>query len=241
MPDAPTRLALQTGELDDHRRDITPRDDHLWARACRCYLARHAGSAQDLDDIAILCERWPRKRQVGHAEALGVTVTLASRFAGRERVLRALTAHGVTTDEIWEPAPAAAAVESAAVTRPSFPYIFDPDSEQPAPIVPVLDGPRSPKVAELMEAIRQQDPTLAEAIVLGADLETLELLDGLSRNAARAERTQLSAVVDHDRAYWLRRAEGARTRQRLEGASYGWRGDSFPPECLEAARAQQRH
>lgn len=242
MPTAPTRLGLQTGELDDRRRDITPRDHHLWGRACRCYLARDAaGGAHHPDDIAILCERWPRRRQAGHPEALGVTVVLASRFAGRERVLRALTAHGVRTDEIWEPAPAAEMVEPIAVMRPRFPYIFDADNEQPAPIVPVLDGPRSPKVAELMEAIRQQDPTLAEAIVLGADLETLELLDGLSRNAARAARAGLSAVVDHDRAYWLRRAEGARTRQRLEGASYGWRGDNFPPECLEAARAEQRH
>ena len=187
-----------------------------------------------------LCERWPVERTPGYAEAFAVTLALASPFAGRERVMRALAAC-IGTDDIGELGAPPALAELGSVTRPRFPHIFDPDNEQPAPIIAVLDGPRSPKVAELMENIKQHDPTLAEAIVLGADLETLELLDNLRHNAARSSRTELAAQVDHDWAHWQRRAHGARTRQRLEGSSYGWRGDNFPPECLEAARAEQRH
>ena len=236
MPSTPTRLALQTGELDDHRRDIGP-GDHLWDRAHRCY------TAHDLEDMRVLCRLWPSRDGSGNLiEACAVTVALAAPFASRERVLIALTAHGFTLDELagaGEPPPVLA--ESPDASRPHCPRVYDPDADERAPIVAVLDGPRSAKVALLLDAIKRQDPPLAEAIVLGADLETLELLDRLSSDAKRAARGELAAQVDHDRAHWRHRADQVRARQRLEGARYGWHGDNFPPGCLEAARAEQRH
>ena len=243
VPSAPSRLALQSGELDDHRRQLT-HDDDLWDVARRCHAARHDDCARQHDhaDLKDLCERWPRESATGCAEACAVTVALAAPFASRERVLRALTAHGFTLDELrgdGEPAPIL--IAPGTTPRPRFPYVFDPDTEQRAPIVAMLDGPRSLKVAEMMEAIKQHDETLAEAMVLGADLETLEMLERLSRDATRAARRELAAHVDQDRAHWRQRAEQARARQRLEGTHYGWHGDNFPRGCLEAARAEHRH
>ena len=242
MPATPARLALQTGLLDDHRRPIEP-GDKLWDRARRWYAEREDVDALHDDELRALCERWPaRIPATGPVEALAVAVALASPFAGRERILAALTAGGVAPDGLGaERAHAPALVSPWAVERPPFPHIYDPDSEERAPIIAVLDGPRSAKVAELLETIKRQDRTLADAIVLGADLETLELLDRLLLEATRAARWELAAQVEQDKARWSRRAEQARARQRLEASHYGWHSDNFPPGCLEAARAAKRH
>lgn len=242
MPSAPGRLALQTGELDDHRRDVTAADD-IWDRACRIYLAHDLNAGAQDEELRMLCDLWPRRHGASnHAEACAVTVALAAPFADRERVLRALTVHGFTMDELrGEGEHAPMLITPGPTPRPRFPYIFDPDTEQRAPIVAILDGPRSMKVAEMLEAIKQHDEILAEAMVLGADLETLEMLERMARDATRAARRELAAHVDHDRAHWRQRAEQARARQRLEGRYYGWHGDNFPRGCLEAARAEHRH
>ncbi len=243
MSSAPARLALQSGRLDDHRREITA-DDDLWNDACRCFLERdEIDGAQHADDMRALCERWPRREGApGDREALAVTLALASPFAGRERVLEALSGHGVVADTSRGERPHAPVLVSPwAVPRPRFPHIYDPDGEERAPIIAVLDGPLSAKVTQMLDAIKRQDATLADAIVLGADLETLELLDRLSLEAKRAARWELAAQVEQDRARWRRRADQARARQRLEASHYGWHSDNFPPGCLEAARAAIRH
>lgn len=243
MSRAPGRLALQTGRLDDHRSHLEP-GDVLWDRALRWFLGRDKlGAAPPADDVRALCERWPyREGSAGHPEAVAVTVALAAPFADRERILRALDGAGAPADTATQESLQAGIVaDPAGAARPHLPRIYDPDSEEPAPIVAVLDGPQSPDVAALLETIKQRDEVLAEAIVLGADLETLESLDRLASEARRAGRPEMAAQFEHDRAHWKRRAEQARARQRLEGSQYGWRGDNFPPGCLEAARAEIRH
>ena len=243
MSRAPARLALQTGRLDDHRSHIEP-GDALWERAHRSFLARDThGGGPPGDDLRALCDRWPYSEGApGHPEAVAVTVALASPFADRERILRALDGAGGSADAAAQEAlQARIAADPAGAPRPRFPHIYDPDSEQPAPIVAVLDGPQSPNVAALLETIKRRDEVLAEAIVLGADLETLESLDRLALEAKRAGRPQMAAQFEHDRDHWKRLAEQARARQRLEGSQYGWRSDNFPPGCLEAARAEIRH
>lgn len=240
----PTRLALQTGWLDDHRRHLEP-DDDLWSDAYQCFLAREEiDSAPSADTLPALCEHWsPSAGPAGHAEALAVTVALASPFAGRDRILKALSAYSVGPDPVGgERSAPALRISPWSMPRPPFPYIYDPDAEERAPIIAVVDGPRSPKVAELLDAIKQRDKRLADAIVLGADVDTLESLDRLSLDASDAPGWEnLAAQIDHDRARWQREADQARLRQRLEGIHYGWRSDNFPPGCLEAARAEPRH
>ena len=239
----PTRLALQTGWLDDHRRHLEP-DDDLWSDAYQCFLARDdVDSAASADTVHALCERWPpRAGPGGHAEALAVAVALASPFAARERILKALSPYAVGPDPIGgERSAPPIRLSPWSVPRPPFPYIYNPDGEKRAPIIAVVDGPRSPKVAELLDTIKRRDKRLADAIVLGADLETLESLDRLSHDADAPGWENLAAQVEHDRERWEREADRARLRQRLEGAHYGWRSDNFPPGCLEAARAEPRH
>lgn len=238
MSRTPARLALQTGRLDDHRRHIEP-GDPLWDRACRWFVDRDGGEgAQDPDEARYLCEHWPRRDgSLRQAEAVAVALALASPFAGRDRILRAVGADAPGQQPLDAPIP----VGAASASRPRFPHVYDPDAEQRAPIIALLDGPRSAEVAELLETIKQQDEVLAEAIVLGADLETLESVDRLAVEARRAGRPEMAAQFEHDRQHWKRRAEQARARQRLEGSQYGWRSDNFPPGCLEAARAEIRH
>lgn len=243
MSRAPARLALQTGRLDDHRSHIGP-GDALWERALRWFLGRDTlDGGPPADDLRALSERWPyREGEAGNTEAVAVTVALASPFADRERILRALDDAGAPPDATaQEPLQACIVADPAGAPRPHFPHIYDPDSEQPAPIVAILDGPRSANVAALLETIKRRDAVLAEAIVLGADLDTLESLDRLVLEAQRAGRPEMAAQFEHDREHWKRRAEQARARQRLEGSQYGWRSDNFPPGCLEAARAEIRH
>ena len=242
MSRAPARLALQTGRLDDHRSHIEP-GDALWERAHRWFLVRDTlDGSPPADDLRALCEDWPHSEgAAGNIEAVAVTIALASPFADRERILHALGSAGAPRDAAREPLQARIVADPAGAPRPGFPHIHDPDSEQPAPIVAVLDGPRSPTVAALLETIKRRDEVLAEAIVLGADLETLESLDRLVLAAQQAGRPEMAAKFEHDRKHWKRRAEQARARQRLEGSRYGWRSDNFPPACLEAARAEIRH
>lgn len=243
MSRAPARLALQTGRLDDHRSQIEP-GDALWERAHRWFVSRDKlDGTPPADELRILCERWPcSERGPGDPEAVAVTVALASPFADRERILRALDGAGGRPDAAAQESLQARIVAGpAGAPRPRFPHIYDPDREEPAPVVAVLDGPQSPHVAALLETIKQRDEVLAEAIVLGADLETLESLDRLALEARRAARPEMAAQFEHDREQWKRRAEQARARQRLEGSQYGWRSDNFPPGCLEAARAEIRH
>ena len=238
---APTRLALQTGRLDDERRHLTP-DDALWDDACQCFLAR--------DEIDVLrcaeavSDRWPaREGAPSQREALAVTVALASPFAARDRILRALNGAGVHPEAPAEERNGGPPLQVSpwVVPRPRFPHIYDPDTEQRAPIVAVVDGPSSSAVAQFLETIKKRDEALADAIVLGADLDTLESLDRLSLDAQRAARWELAAKVQQDSERWKRRAEQARARQRLEGSQYGWSSDNFPPGCLEAVRAHIRH
>lgn len=243
MPPPPTRLALQTGRLDDQRRPLGPADD-LWEEACRWYRSRDdGGRAPDAAELRRLCERWPAEHgAAGSREAVAVVVALAAPFADRDRILRGLAASGVPADGPAEdPRPAPILVSPWVVPRPPLPHVYDPAAEERAPLIAVLDGPRSDVVAHLLEGLRINDETLADAIVLGADLDTLESLDRLARDARRAARRELAATVEHDRQRWRRRAEQARARQRLEGPHYGWAGDNFPPGCLEAARGEARH
>jgi len=244
VSDQPTRLALQTGRLDDHPRHIEPGDE-LWDRAHAWFCARDSSDgAPDAEHTRELCEIWPRRdaEPARDAEAVAVTLALTAPFAGPDRVLAALRAAGVATAPAADgDRPAPFSVSPWNVWRPHFPHIYDPDSEHRAPVIAVLDGPRSPRVAELLNAIREQDERLADAVVLGADLETLESLDRLALDAGRAGRDELAAQVEHDRQHWRHRADQARARQRLEGSQYGWLSDNFPPGCLEAARAERRH
>ena len=240
----PTRLALQTGRLDDERRHLTP-DDALWDDACRCFLARdELDVVRCAEAVSALSERWPAPEGAPRQrEALAVTVALASPFAARDRILRALNGAGVQSGAPAEEPNGGPPLQVSpwVVPRPRFPHIYDPDAEERAPVIAVVDGPSSPAVARFLETIKKRDEALADAIVLGADLDTLESLDRLSLDAQRAARWELAAKVQQDRERWKRRAEQARARQRLEGSQYGWSSDNFPPGCLEAVRAQLRH
>jgi hypothetical protein len=243
----PARLALQTGAPDDRRPPITPAHD-LWAAAYELYLEQ-----EHLDDVeratrhasrvGALCGSWPtRADETDAGEALAVVLALAAPYATEERVLAALRDPG------GDPADGAVTGTDARVVaspqdaqRPHLPRIYDPDSEQRAPVIAILDGPRSPAVAELLETIKRRDPNLADAIVLGAVLEMLDLLDRLGLDARGAGRSNLADMFEHDRRLWHERAETARARQRLEGARYHWHTDNAPPGCIEAAHREAQH
>lgn len=234
----PARLALQTGQLDDHRACITP-DDGFWSTACRLFRERDL-IPDDADRAAEVEALWPRlPNRPAHVEALAVTVALAEPYAPLQRILDALAKPATPADALERELAGAPALASPwSPPRPRFPYIYDADSEQRAPIIALLDGPRSPRVAELLNTIKQQDENLSAAIVLGADLDMLDLLDGIGHDARGAARATLADKVESDKQHWMRRADGARMRQSLEGAHYGWRSDNLPPGCLRAARGE---
>ena len=239
VPGAPERLALQTGRLDDQRRHLTPGDE-LWSVAHRCFLARDHDGGASAEDLHTLSEWWPATARPA-LEALAVTVALAAPFAPRERILQALAA------EIEADGLARGDIESVPVVaspsperRPRFPHVYDPDAEQRASLVAVLDGPCSPEVGRLLDTIKLQDPLLADAIVLGADLDALASLERLDAEARAAARWELATKVEQDRERWRLRAERARARQRLESAHHGWHSDNFPPGCVEAFHAELR-
>ena len=241
-PSAPIRLALQSGRLDDHRRDITQVDE-IWERAYRRYRDRDRLDDHEAHDgdARTLCELWPAgERRTAHAEALAVTVALAAPFASRDRILGALAPSTVPAGTLERELAHAPPVLSGpgASPRPRFPYVYDPDTEARAPIVAIVDGPRSPKVGEFLDTVKEQDQSLADAIVLGAELEMLELLDRLCLDAQRAARVELAEHFEQDRRRWRERADSVRSRQRLEGSHYGWHSDNLPPGCLEAAEAE---
>ena len=119
--------------------------------------------------------------------------------------------------------------------RPRFPYIYDPDGSQRCPVVALLDGPRSPKVAELLDRLKERDRNLADAVVLGADVDMLDSLERLGAAARVSGRTNLADMFEHDRRLWRARADAARGRQRLEGSHYHWLTDNVPPEGIDAA------
>ncbi len=239
----PARLALQTGSLDDHRAYITA-DDACWESASARYLERRRGHSGGLDgrarsELEALCRAWPRSNRPARGEALAVTVELAGPFAGIDRILRALATPSAPVDTLAQELANAPLLASPwAPPRPRFPYVYDPDRERRAPIVAILDGPRSRDVAKLMNTIKQHDENLATAIVLGAELEMLDMLDRISLDARRASRAALAERAEGDKNEWLRRADAARSRQRLEGGYYGWLSDNLPPGCLEAARGE---
>lgn len=242
----PARLALQTGRLDDHRSCITS-DDAFWQAACLRFARRDDIHDERLDDgrdaeLETLCMIWPPRGDPGRVEALAVTVDLAAPFAGRDRILAALSTPSVPVDALERELAVAPALASPwSPPRPRFPYIYDPDSEDRAPIIAMLDGPRCPQVAIFMNTMKEHDENLAAAIVLGADVDLLDLLDDVSLTATRASRPALAGTFEHDKLHWMQRAEGERVRQRLEGKHYGWRSDNVPPGCLEAAKGEIEH
>ncbi len=233
----PARLSLQSGRLDDHRREITP-DDDVWELAYRRFLDRDRIDTDE--DVRTLCELWPvSERQGEDVEALAVTVALAAPFADLSRILEALAARTAPADRLREQlARGPALADPGSRPRPRFPRVYDPRIEDREPIIAVFDGPRCPRVGEFLEIIKEQDRSLADAIVLGAELEMLDLLDRLCLDAKRAARVELADHFEQDRTRWRERAGALRSRQRLEGAQYGWRSDNLPPACLEAAEAE---
>lgn len=57
------------------------------------------GDVRDPDEVRALCERWPHREGSGaDAEAVAVTSALASPFAERDRILRALAAAGAVME-----------------------------------------------------------------------------------------------------------------------------------------------
>jgi hypothetical protein len=224
----PTRLALQTGQLDDHRPDITP-DHALWGFACQRFVARgRINSVMHDDEMSALSHLWPaRTGRPAHLEALAVAVALAIPFAGRDRILEALATPAVLNASLRRElsrAPSPASPWSP--QRPRFPHIYDPDAEPRLPTIALLDGPRSARVGKFLAAIKSKDPRLADAIVLGIPVDQLELLDD-------------PAITGHRRRparEWQLRADGKRRAQRHEGALYGWCSDNLPPGCLQTAR-----
>jgi hypothetical protein len=66
----------------------------------------------------------------------------------------------------------------------------------------------------------------------------LDMLDRLGLDATRAARAAFAERTEHDKHEWVHRADRVRSRQRLEGAYYGWVSDNMPPGCLEAARGE---
>jgi hypothetical protein len=248
--DAPARLALQTGRLDDRRASITP-EHRLWSAAYELFVDQAV--ADGLEQVGehdrrmfALCDDWPvapGQAEALHAvEALAVAVALAAPFAAEDRILAALATEGSDTVELRRrlaERPVLAAPQDA--PRPRLPHIYDPDASQPCPIVPLLDGPRSPMVAELLHRIKERDRNLADAMVLGADVDMLDSLERLGAAARGAGRSNLAELFEHDRQLWSGRAEGARARQRLESTRYHWLSDNVPPEGMEAARAEIQH
>ena len=242
----PARLALQTGRLDDQRPQIAP-GHPLWDSAHALFTEPDhldAGEqAAKLEREEALCSAWPVAHSRAHGvEALAVAVALAAPFASEQRVLLALAASGRDPGELRRLLDDAPAVAHPPDTpRPRFAHIYDPDRAAPAPIVALLDGPRSPEVAQLLETMKAHDRNLADAIVLGADIEMLDLIERLGETARSAGRSGLADMFEHDRRLWCDRADAARGRLRLEGAHYHWHTDNVPPECIEAARADIQH
>jgi len=243
----PARLALQTGGLDDHRPSIAPHDN-LWQTAYELFVERQhvdgvEHAARHDERLSALCAAWPMSDgEAEPVEALAVTVALAAPFAGEHRVLMVLAVAGSETAELGRlMADAPVFATPGAAERPHFPHIYDPDVEERAPISAMLDGPRSTKVAEFLTTIQERDHDLADAIVLGADLEMLDLLHRLLLDAKRAGRTNLENMFAQDRQTWRDRAEAIRARQRLEGAAYHWHSDNLPPGCIPAARGEAQH
>ncbi len=216
--------------------------DACWHAACARFFGRphdHDDSVagRDAAELQALCRAWPRSDRPARGEALAVTVELAAPFAGIDRILHALATLSAPVEMLaQELADAPVLASPWAPARPRFPFVYDADREDRAPIVAILDGPRSPDVAKLMKTICQQDENLATAIVLGAEPEMLDLLDRLSLDATRASRAAFAKRTEHDKHEWIHRADRVRSRQRLEGAYYGWLSDNMPPGCLEAAR-----
>jgi hypothetical protein len=247
VPDAagpPARLALQTGRLDDRRPPIMP-GHALWGPAYELFLdQQQLGDVQRAADherrMTALCAAWPMAEgQAEPVEAVAVVVALAAPFAPEERILQALAQPGSDPAELGRQIADAPVIASPwDAPRPHFPHIHDPDAEQRAPVIAILDGPRSEKVGEFLETIKQRDRNLADAIVLGASLEMLDLIERLGSDARRAGRTTLAEMFDHDRLMWHERAGMARARQRLEGGHYHWHTDNAPPGCIEAARGE---
>lgn len=243
--DAPARLALQTGRLDDQRPPITAGDE-LWHSAYELFLEQgHVGEVEQAvkhdDRMEALCASWPAREGPDGVEALAVVVALAAPFAAEDRILGALGVDSGPADLRRQIADAPVIASPWDSPRSRFPHIYDPDSEERAPIIAILDGPRSPKVAAFLDTVKEQDRNLADAIVLGADLEMLDLLERLCLDARRAGRSNLADMFEQDRRLWRARADAARARQRLEGPRYHWRTDNAPPGCIEAARGEIHH
>ena len=243
----PARLALQSGRLDDRRLPITP-EHRLWAAACELFVDQDVADGVEQvgehDQRMIgLCAAWPvAPGQAEAVEALAVAVALAAPFADEQRILAALETDGCDAVELGRRLAAAAVlVTPEAVARPRFPHIYDPDSTERWPIVALLDGPPSPKVAELLDRIKERDRNLADAIVLGADADMLDSLERLGATAVAARRVNLADMFEHDRQLWRARADAARSCNRLEGSHYHWLSDNIPPEGLPAARAEIQH
>ena len=243
----PARLALQTGRLDDRRPAIAP-GHRLWRTACELFAEQERSDggqpAEDHDPrMAGLRAKWPEcEDDTPPVEALAVAVALAAPFADEERILRAIAPLGSDPTELSRLlADAPVLTRPGDAPRPSFPRLYDPDSSDRSPIVAILDGPRSSKVAELMYAMQDRDPNLADAMVLGADLEMLDLLDRLGQAARGSRRSNLADMFESDRRLWHTRADEARARIRLESAGYHWHTDNVPPECIDAARAEIQH
>jgi hypothetical protein len=243
---APARLALQTGRLDDRRLPITA-EHPLWTAACELFVDQVV--ADGLEQVGEhdrrmvgLCDQWPvAPGQAEAVEALAVAVALAAPFAREDRILAAFATAGCDEAELARRLADRPVLAKQDAARPRLPHIYDPDSEQPCPIVPLLDGPRSPLVAQLLERLTGRDRNLADAMVLGADVDMLDSLERLGAAARGAGRATLAEMFEHDRQLWMGRAEAARARQRLEGARYHWLSDNIPPEGMEAARAEIRH
>ncbi len=237
-PSAPGRLALQTGSLDDHRCYLAP-GDARWDAARQHFADRDRSPRLESDeDLRALCELWPkRESEAPRSEALAVTVALAAPCAGPDRILQALASDGPEADRLRHELGHAPKLAEPTVPRPRFPFVYDPDAEAPAPIVACIDGPPSALVAQFLTTIRERDQNLADAIVLGAELEMLEMLDRLGLTAKRAARQGLADHFAEDLRRWRQRAEEIRCRQRLEASHYDWKSDNLPPGCLDAAEA----
>jgi hypothetical protein len=244
---APARLALQTGRLDDRRASITP-EHRLWSAAYELFV--NQAVADGLEQVGEhdrrmfgLCDDWPVvPGQAEALEALAVAVALATPFAALDRILAALATPDSDAVELRRrlaERPILAGPQDA--PRPRLPRIYDPDASQPCPIVPLLDGPRSPTVAELLDRIKEHDRNLADAMVLGADVDMLDSLERLGAAARASGRTNLAEMFEHDRQLWRGRAETARGRQRLESTRFHWLSDNIPPEGMDAARAEIQH
>lgn len=244
--DAPSRLALQTGRLDDRRATIAP-GHRLWQAAYELFVDQEVAdgvqqAAEHDRRMVGLCAAWPAADGAGEEiEALTVAVALAAPFAGEDRILAALATAACDAAELRRRLAGGPVLAAQDAPRPRFPYIYDPDGSQRCPVVALLDGPRSPKVAELLDRLKERDRNLADAVVLGADVDMLDSLERLGAAARVSGRTNLAEMFEHDRLLWRSRADAARGRQRLEGSHYHWLTDNVPPEGIDAARAEIQH